>query len=803
MADGTTASTLVRRTVSTQRDLPKQNGPLSVILPSPHSPILSLCSLSYRLMMRRLLYTLLLCGWSLHLASDCPTFYGYQFLDPTVVAFNSRLTPFYLAFGEVYQSDLEKNANLQRTDNVAEWFERYCEQVQAEDLDRLIYGDYVRELQRLLILLRQQDATSADLPSRLRSNSFAAHLVDYRCVEVIEYLLYAKRIEPYVVRTANAFESQAKRKTQLEELINEGLDDFKTLKSHYVRLRYAYQIIRMAHYLGEHAYVLELYDYLMPKIEANPSIIYDWIAGHRAGALQALGNYPESAYIFSRIFDRCPSKRESAYNSFRIRTDAEWQATSNLCANDHERAMLHVLRAQNGRAVVIEEMQNIYALEPQNAALAPLLMRELLELEKDLLGLDFNPNQRENKRTVNRPRPNAAKRLLALQAFVNEVVKNSDTANPELWLLARGVIEMLAGDYFYARRTFQELGAQTRNDSMEAQVDILTEVMNVLALNKVNDSVEVYYFDLLDDEDFQLQYPDIRALVNDKLEAVYYRTGRRGKAALMQYGFDALQKNPQRNTVTELEAMTDSLLGNDFDRRLIAYRIGEDAQADIDDLLGTYYLQQGQWETALEVFQRIPTARRDAYGTFYPFEKQFGDRVNFSPSATLPRFNKVDLLERLISLEDDARRSVNDTVATRNYFRIGLAHYNMSYYSYNWRMADYFRSSSSGARATRRYLPDGVFSHVHAPLGNRENFGMDRASYYFKRALTRAPSREAAAEILYYLAKTERNVHYALGRPGGARPFSYFRRLRDEYNDTKYYQLAVEECKTFAWFVGR
>ncbi|MEL7163466.1 MAG: hypothetical protein AAFN92_22100, partial [Bacteroidota bacterium] len=333
---------------------------------------------------------------------------------------------------------------------------------------------------------------------------------------------------------------------------------------------------------------------------------------------------------------------------------------------------------------------------------------------------------------------------------------------------------------------------------------ILTEVMNVLALNRVTDSVETYYFDLLDDEELQLAYPDLRPLVNDKLEAVYYRTGRRGKATLMQYGFDALQKNPEMSTINELQAMADSLLGNDFDRRLLALRVGPEAEDDINDLLGTWYLQQGQWETALEIFQRIPTARRDAYGTYAPFGQQFNDRVhNYRPSATMARYNKVDLLERLIELEDDARRTTNDTIAARNYFNIAVAHYNMSYYGYNWRMADYFRSGSSGVRAVRTYRPDGVFPHAEAPLGNRENFSMDRATYYFKRALTRAPNREAAARTLYFLAKTERNRHYDLGRPGGARPFTYFRQLRDEYTDTEFYQRAVAECRTFAWFVGR
>jgi hypothetical protein len=734
--------------------------------------------------------------------ADCtPAFKGYRFLNPDVLDYDSRLGPFYRAFTSRYGDPEKLEREARKRDNLTEWHERYCEQVEIADLEGLIYGNTTTSLRDLLRLLDREDASSSGLKANLRTNTFARHLIDYKCTEVITYLLFAKRSEPYVISRGNGFNVPQTDRVAMERLIDEGLDIFKRTESHYVRLRYAYQLLRLAHYLKEYDYVLKLYDYLMPKIEANPSLIYDWIEGHRAGALQAKGDYATSAYIFSRIFERCPSKRESAYASFKIKTDAQWQAASNLCGNDHERAMLHVMRAQNSRAVVLEELRRIYELEPANTTLEPLVMRELLELEKDLLGEDFNPFAPQNKRYNKRPRSNAATRLIELQAFVNKVVEEKKSANPKLWILAEATLEMLAGDYFYARESFARLAREQPEDTLAEQLGILREVTNVLALNRINDSVELYYFDLLADLELREQYPDLRALVNDKLEAVYRANGREGKAALLQYGFDGIQKNPAINMVKEMEMMADSLLGNRFDKALLADRVGPDPIDDINDLLGTYYLQRGQWETALEVFQRIPAARRDAYGTYFPFSKQFKDRVQFRPSAALSRYNKVGLLERLLELEDQARRTTNDTIAARNFFNIGLAHYSMSYYGYNWHMADYFRSGSSGSLAARRRTTDWIFPHVNAPLGNRENMSMDRASYYFERALERAPGREAAAEAAFFAAKCQRNMHYAAGSPG-PRPFTYFRLLKNVYHDTEFYRVAVEECRTFAWFVG-
>ncbi|THH37845.1 hypothetical protein [Neolewinella litorea] len=719
---------------------------------------------------------------------------GFRFLNPRVVDLDSPLAPFFLHFGAVYREQLGQPGNQQRADNVAEWHERFCDQADAADIDAIVYGDNLNQLEGLRRLLDTKDPRTDNLSPALQANAFARHLLEANCREVVDYLIYAKQVEPFVTSPANAFQRRNISRPEMEALLETGLTRFPRLESHYVRLRYAYQLIRLAHYLQEYAYVLELYDYLMPKVDADPSILDDWIEGHRAGALQSLGDYPQSAYLFSRIFERSPSKRESAYNSFLIQTDEQWKQALLLCQNDHERAMLHVLRAHNGRAVVLEEMRNIYAYEPANEALVLLAMREMQELERELLGGNLRPGG---------PPRAATDRVIAMQAFVNRVIKEDKTDKPEFWQFARGVLELLAGDYFYAERTLASLAQTTEGDSLQQQISILRDVIDVLQLSRVTDSVEIHYYDLLTDAGIRQRYPDFRELVNRKLEAVYRQSGREAKANLLRYGFGAIAKNPSIESLLALERLADSLNRNRFDRALFADRIGTDPVADLQNLIGNHYLQRGQWKAALEIYRRIPPDRIDDYGRFVPFERQLRDRVNYTPPADAGTYNKVQLLQRLDELEEAADKSTNDTLAARNYFNIGLALYNLTYFSYNWAFADVFRSGTSAARAAGARSPTNVFSHVNAPLGNLEHFSMDQPLYYFERALRRAPDREAAALAAYYAAKAERNQHYALGRPGGERPFSYFSILRDEYRDTDFYDELIAECRTFAWYVNR
>ena len=750
---------------------------------------------------KRLLFLLLVtvvstCGPALvHAQCPAPLTHTYRFLDPRVLDYDSQLAPFFLHFGAAYREELTQPGNLQRQHNVAEWQERFCDPATAEEIEAVVYGNTLRALQQLQQQMNgSEDAPPASLPVAFSGNAFAAHLLDENCREVTDYLVFAKRCEPLVTRPADPFAAVPPRDEAMRALIEEGLATFPTLESHYVRLRYAYQLVRLAHYLGAYDYVLELYDYLMPKVDANPSLLYDWIEGHRAGALQSLGRYAESAYLFSRIFDRSASKRESAYRSFVIQTDAQWQEALLLCQNDHERATLHVLRAHNGRAVVVAELRDIYAYEPDNRALALLTLRELQELERELLGANLRARG---------PTVTTLERLVQLQEFVNRVVTEGKAGQPEFWLLARGVLELLAGDYFFARETFARLRDRTEREPLQQQIDILLEVTDVLELNRVTDSVELHYYDVLRDEDLRNRYPDLRPLVNDKLEAVYRQTGRTAKADLLQYGFDALQKNPSIDALRALDRMADSLNRNRFDRALLRDRIGPHAVADINNLLGNDYLQRGQWKAALELYRRIPTDRIEAYGRFAPFEQQLNDRVHYTPPADRATYNKVQLLTRLDELEDEADRTTNDTLAARNYFNIGLALYNLTYFGHNWSFADAFRSGTSAARAAASPEPRQVFSHADAVLGNREHLSMDQPRYYFERALRRAPDRESAARAAYYAAKAERNEYYARGRPGGQRPFTYFRLLEESYADTEFYASLVEECRTFAWFVGQ
>jgi hypothetical protein len=740
---------------------------------------------------------LLLWSWPVRIAGDCGPqplgFYGYSFINPAIASTESALAPFFLNFGEQFGQYFTSQEEIYEKDNATEWWERYCEIPLLADVRFFVYQTSQSELETLRAIMRNKDATLRMLGPRLANNTFARYIVRNECTETLDYLIFAKRCEPHVIAPANPWVERRRDETAMRALIREAKSRFLRTESHYIRLRYAFQAIRLAHYVQDYQLTLDLCEYYLPKIDNDPSLVDYWIQGHKAGALQALGQRPEAAYLYSRIFDRCPSKRESAYRSFRIDTDEEWRRALLLCRNDHERATLYVLRAQSDDSRLTEEMQNIYRYDPQHPALPMLLLREVQRLEKDLLGNEFNPRAAENREYFRVPRALAGERVIELQGLIREWLTEGRLAQPGLWKLAQGYLELLAGDYYFARRTFAEAEAMADEEALQEQLAVFRLVLRILTLDYIDDETERELSRLQRTYDFYEQYPDFRRLITDKLRTLYRAQGDEGKAYLMEYSLAQLRANPDPEIIEELLFICRKEDRNRFERELVEREDGSTIEYQLLDALAAYQLSLGQLEAAMETMKQIPPNRWDDFGTYNPFVRRFRDCVECPLPDTVTFFNRGQVIQEMLELEYEARAETDANRSAATYFKLGEAFYNITYYGPAWRAADCFRSSSSAARAYQHKGQE-VFSYPGLPRGNREVFNVDRARFFFDRARGIAKDPEIAAAATYMAAKCERNDFYTQDT---VRTFENFRLLKEYYSETEFYQRVISECLDF------
>ncbi len=741
------------------------------------------------------------------------SFHGYSFLNQNILEKKESEVqiPVVGAFDQFYGNYFTKKDSLNINENLAEWQDRYCGLVKKEDLEYIIYKSSITDLE---LLLTNTNSKSLQVPNRLKGNSFAEYVWENKCTENVEYLIFAKNCEPHVISGDN-WQTPQRDVTTMLELIQEGQRRFNRTKSHYMKLRYAYQVIRLAHYAKLYEEALDLYDKLLPKIDRlesryQESIIPWWIEGHRAGALMGLKRRSEASYLYAKIFRFSPGRRQSAYLSFSIRTDAEFADCLKLCQSDEERAMIYAIRASNPKSKAIEEMAAIYRLDPANPQLAPLLLQEIRKLERQLLGVKFNSQRQENKRRYGIPTRDAGTYVIDLQAFVRKIREEARVPQPELWLVAEGYLEFLAGDFYAAEKTYLAAARKITNKELKEQLDVFLLAMEIARFDKPTAKVEEIAYNIIKENQLYRRYPDFRTYLQDKMRYLYEEAGLKSKALLTYSTLRVLRANPEPDMIDELMATKQKPATTQFER-LLTERF---SLSDLLDMKAVYLMGQGQIEAASQVYNRIPATEWAKYGEYNPFIENFHDRVHIDSSRdTMTQtvsLNRGDLLKTLIELEFRAKGEPEK--APVYYYKLGLAFYNMSYFGYEWRAMDYFRSGTTWNDLHRNKR--NVYDYYKYPLGNRENTDVSRALYYFEKARLLARTDELKAKATFQAARCEQKLFFISDRyqpapccnnmPVVPEDYQYnFNRLQNEFSETNFYQWIIKECKYFAAYARR
>ncbi|MCB0706156.1 MAG: hypothetical protein KDC34_12630 [Saprospiraceae bacterium] len=737
-------------------------------------------------------------------------FQGYSFLNDQVLRKTPSIGAFYLDF-ESMAMLAQGNRKDQVIDNVTEWVIKVCENALPEDVANLIYNTPVDILRQLRTAIQSK---SIPPPVVLSGNTFMSFLYRNKCEETIDYLIFAKECEPHVKAGTDPWKEQARNVPAMEELIESGTRLFKKTESDYIKLRYAYQLVRLAHYAGKYQEALDLYDYLMPKldlpqIEGKPSLIYYWLLGHKAGALLKTGKKIEASYLYALIFQNCPSRRQSAFRSFAIKTDEEWSQLVLLCRNKSEEATMYALRAHNAGSKAMEEMQRIYELDPTHPFLEILLLREIKELERDLLGLEFNDKKSYNQRNYGIPRPYAGTYVISMQAFVHQLWSEGKVSNPPLWQLAEGYLELLSADYYAAAKNFREVEPKLKSQELKDQLAVFRVALEISAFETPSKEVEERAYRIWKDEKLFRKYPDFSDFLGDKLVQLYEDNHRPGKAFLARYTLNDLRMNPKDDVLDDLQKVPPESERTPIERLLFRDDEGADIRSDLYDMEAVLLFQNFQLEAALQVYKKIPRTKWDNYGPFDPFRGSFTDCISCAHSKdTADLFNRGELLEELLDLEYKARAEpVNSAVY---YYKIGIALYNMTYFGHSWQAMDYFRSGSTWSRIGG---DQNVFSYPGAPYGNKETMNVAQALYYFEKSRLMAADPELQARASFMAAKCElinyyQSKDYRRAAQGYAPvvPAAYrthFQLLVDYYEDTAFFEELVEECSYFRLFVGQ
>ncbi|MEZ4828074.1 MAG: hypothetical protein R3C61_17590 [Bacteroidia bacterium] len=740
-------------------------------------------------------------------------FFGYSFFDPAI-ANQPDYSALFLSFDRFYDYNWNTN-EFRESHNTAEWQDFHQNKPTPEDVAFVVYKASVDDL----IQTKQfVDGKTQSLPADLANNTLVDYWVKKSMTSPICYLVYAKQVEPHVNWDPYAWEddSQTREETRMEELLGSGIEQYDAAKNQFIKMRFGYQVVRLAHYLGKYEDCVRFHDEMVePLKDQVKSEIYYWSLGHKAGAMLELGKRTESAYLFSLVFDHSPTKRVPAWLSFHIEDDSEWEAVMNLCQNKEEKANLIFMRAIDFNSRVTDEMAALYAIDPGAEKLDVLLGREINKLEYDFFGWDFDfafPLKQEYNGVS---KVNAQNYLQNLEAFVVKVNSEKKNHNPQLWRLAEGYLAFMNNRFDRADQIFAIEGRNTKDARTQQYTQLFRWVISVSRLKSLDaraeDRIYSEWANLEFDPDaHELKEKSLRYMLNT-LARLYDLQGEPGKAFLCKReGYDLLYQ-PTEKVVDHLLAWTQELetrTPNSLEKFLFSRLSEENPKTFLQIIKATFYLQWHQTAEAVALLKSIPAAEREKMAIYHipgdPFKPQTKDCLECEENSASGKgpYNRLTFIEKLISLENEA--IANPAKAAENYYQLGNAWYNITYFGHAWQGSMYFRSSMEwygfGQTEDDPYYQDQ--SHLFVDMATPEE-------YYSKSiaAAESAGNRELAAKATFMAAKCEQNMFYLAGlndeenldqKPQYRKRFD---QLIADYGDTGFYREVLEECSYLNYYV--
>lgn len=223
------------------------------------------------------------------------------------------------------------------------------------------------------------------LPDSVTKNSITKYFIQHKDLEALGYLMYAKKVEPSVT-VESEWDDLKPDSVLMARLIKDGKQLHATAKSGFIKLRYAYQVARLALYSGNAKDCIRYYDEMISNNKTK-SVLQMLAASLKAGALFRTGNNYEAALLFSKQFSISPVKHISNYLSFdwcvkRLDENDRLKCLA-LCNTDEERANLLGLFALGSINNEEATLKKIFALSPKSKMLPVLAVREINKIEEN------------------------------------------------------------------------------------------------------------------------------------------------------------------------------------------------------------------------------------------------------------------------------------------------------------------------------------------------------------------------------------------------------------------------------------
>ena len=698
----------------------------------------------------------------------------------------------YTAFDYYSSAATAWDSTINEPSNVSDWKAEIGGNATEADITQLVYNSTGKDISELI---KHFMNNKAPLNDKWKNNTAVLQLKNAKDVETLEYLAYAKQCEPHVTGDYNEWEPVERNKTAMNALIASGQKSYDKVKKESLKIRYAYQMVRLAHYSNQYDQALKLYDKMFGKVQRKSDLSYRAYA-IKGGANFRKGNKSQSRYIFSRLFDEFPSMREIAMRNFNWATyEGSRNEGIEYCKTGHEKATIWFMDAYfRDHAEYLPFMESIYREEPGSEYLDILLARYIALMQHTSMPWRYSGSGAIDMK-------DSIKGKSEEEKFMEKCVAEGKVKRPYLWEFSLGYISYLKKNNNDARQHFNKArslapGDQLVNDQVRF-MEILLKLQETEKIDTKFERVIVSDLQWLALYKGPLKATDARSFIMLQMSDKYKAQGNSSRSALClsaSYGGKDLLYNPNTEPIDELIAFKKKKKKSEFEAILdTSFTV---SLSKLHEIKGTMFLGKHQLEEAVKEFEMCEAKDIDSLPAdpFFIRIRDCHDCDFELPKATV--YTKLSLSKKMVQMHKDVLKKPD----AKNYFDLANAYYNLTYYGNSWMGLAYGRWNW--------HTP---WDNYEAPgvAGPAQYFNCMKTLEYYRKAMEAADSdRELAAKACYMASKCEQNEFYNLGKPDDEKTLNetyrtYFRELKDKYSDTKYYQEVIKECSYFREFVKK
>lgn len=742
------------------------------------------------------------------------------------------LSPFYYTNYRFLYNDNEPIDVAQATS--AEWI-TYCGgKIEKRQAYQFVCQFAYKDLSSVYYHLEKNQPLK--IPDSVRTNGMTAYFLNNKDLEALGYLMYAKQVEPFVTGNWNDWETPLRDSAKMGRLIQGGLQLYAAATKDFIKLRLAYQLLRLSHYSGHYEDCMKWYDQLVQS-NATQSVLHDLSVSLNAGALCHLGKKNEAAYIFSKQFAKSDVKKVANYMSFsrcvNRFSEKERKQCLDLCKNNEEKANLLGLFALGSNVVELNTLKEVARLSPQASILEMLAVREVNKIEDNYLSPALKKEKGGAKIYYSWPAENVTGNLQEwdnepkeLSSFFHTMASGTAVKNQPLYEIIAAYLAYVARNYTDAKKYLSNASALHLTGSLKDQWAITSLLVTMNEKDTIDGAFEEQLLPSLqwleskakseknghaNEFDANNQWQKFyRNVFLEILAKRYHRQGDIHKEALCVgnafLGEDYIAKEFVRNEMeTKDILLLNELLSvakkNKWEQFLCKnFPLKKD---EVTDVIGMTHTRDFNFVEAIEWLTKVkdPTVLQLQHNPFGSLLKDNQDSVY---SFDKGKFDKLSFLKEMNSLEEKEKQG---TTSATELFKSATGYYNMTYYGRAWQMVKYGRSGAEGY-----YIPK------NATAFQKEYYGCFTAETYFKKAMNASTDPDFKSRCLFMIAKCSQKQ---VPRPQ-YQDFSnnypamelaekkylllfkynkYFPQLVKDYGNTQFYKQAFNTCSYLKDFV--